>query len=338
MRWRIVSLFRSSFRHRSDEERQGVARLLSAHAAQYNAIQTAFKSAALQRRQTAAAAAAAERASLLGTPEGAARRRAMAAEADVVGAAEGITESLRRTRQMMAEELEHTSATLAAMDASHARLGQTRDEYGGQHGLLKRSRGLLTVINWQQRSETILLWCGLILFACTAAYVAQKRALYFVPEAMRPGALLRGTYRMVKGAGGALGGGGHVLHGTPVAAHHREGGLPPAVGAGGKERRDSFEEEERAGQAAVEQARQMQGEAVPGGKRAQAAHGKGQQGGARPHPGKRGPGGKLQGKMGAAQRARLQRAGQEGGAAQGGPAAPSQPPAGKVEDDVHTEL
>lgn len=33
---------------------------------------------------------------------------------------------------MLAEELEHTSATLAAMEASHTQLGKTRDEYHGQ--------------------------------------------------------------------------------------------------------------------------------------------------------------------------------------------------------------
>ena len=36
--------------------------------------------------------------------------------------------------QVLAEELEHTSATLAAMEASHAQLGKTRDEYHGQVG------------------------------------------------------------------------------------------------------------------------------------------------------------------------------------------------------------
>ncbi len=36
--------------------------------------------------------------------------------------------------QVLAEELEHTSATLAAMEASHVQLGKTRDEYHGQVG------------------------------------------------------------------------------------------------------------------------------------------------------------------------------------------------------------
>ena len=84
------------------------------------------------------------------------------------------------------------------MDASHSQLGKTRDEYLGQHGLLKKSKGLLGTLNWQQRSETILLWFGLALFALTAAYVAQKRVFYFVPEAVKPMTVLRTTASLVK--------------------------------------------------------------------------------------------------------------------------------------------
>jgi len=101
------------------------------------------------------------------------------------------------------QELQHTSATLAAMDVSHTQLSRTRDEYIGQHGILKRSKGLLRTITWQKKSETILLWCGLVLFILTAGYVAQKRALYFVPEALRPLAVIKTTYRIIQGGTGS---------------------------------------------------------------------------------------------------------------------------------------
>ena len=89
------------------------------------------------------------------------------------------------------------------MDVSHTQLSRTRDEYLGQHGILKRSKGLLRTITWQQKSETILLWCGLVLFILTASYVAQKRVLYFVPEALRPMALIKTTYRIIRGGTGS---------------------------------------------------------------------------------------------------------------------------------------
>jgi len=100
------------------------------------------------------------------------------------------------------QELAHTSATLAAMEVSHGQLNKTKDEYVGQHSLLKRSKGLLRTITWQNKSETLLLWGGLILFALVAAYVAQKRAMYFVPESLRPMALVRTAVWVVKGGKG----------------------------------------------------------------------------------------------------------------------------------------
>ena len=89
------------------------------------------------------------------------------------------------------------------MDVSHDHLSRTRDEYIGQHGILKRSKGLLRTITWQQKSETILLWFGLALFILTASYVAQKRVLYFVPEALRPMAVVKTTYNILRGGTGS---------------------------------------------------------------------------------------------------------------------------------------
>lgn len=79
------------------------------------------------------------------------------------------------------------------METSHTQLANTRNEYVGQHAILKRSRGLLRMLNWQNRSETILLWFGLLLFVLTSAYVGHKRMMFFVPEPLRPGSLIRST-------------------------------------------------------------------------------------------------------------------------------------------------
>lgn len=42
-----------------------------------------------------------------------------------------------------------------------------------------------------------MLWLGLALFALTAAYVAQKRVLYFVPEPLKPMSILRASVSLV---------------------------------------------------------------------------------------------------------------------------------------------
>lgn len=45
----------------------------------------------------------------------------------------------------------------------------------------------------QARSDTYMLWAGLSLFLLVVAYVAAKRTGYFVPDALKPAALLRAT-------------------------------------------------------------------------------------------------------------------------------------------------
>ena len=87
----------------SDDERQELARLITAHTAQYNSIQQALKEATLNRREHVAKRAAMERQQLLGTPDGALRRRQIINDADAINTSIGVTESLRRTRQMMSE-------------------------------------------------------------------------------------------------------------------------------------------------------------------------------------------------------------------------------------------
>lgn len=95
------------------------------------------------------------------------------------------------------QELEHSGAQLAAIEMSKERLLKAKSEYGDQHSLLSKSKGLIKVINWQNKSERYLLWAGLLLFCLVATYIIQKRFLYFVPHSMRPMALLRYVAHML---------------------------------------------------------------------------------------------------------------------------------------------
>ena len=186
----------------TEEERELIAKIISAHVSRYHEVQQEIRSSTVKRRQKLGQKAMAQRQELLGGPEAVARRRQLITEGDVVAKSQGITESLRRTRQLMSEELDHTSTTLATMDASHAQLGKTRNQYLDQHGLLYRSKGLLRTLYWQNKSERFLLWCGLALFALTAAYVVHKRAIYFVPEPLRPMTIVRSGIRFIGGSAG----------------------------------------------------------------------------------------------------------------------------------------
>eukprot|EP00890_Picochlorum_soloecismus_P000110 jgi/Picsp_1/109/NSC_00109-R1_vesicle transport protein len=175
---------------------QGIA-LLSNQKRQYESMQMRLRQAAAQRKERKRHIILKSRDELLGPGDGAAKRRQLASEADVLAASTGVTESLKRTKNLLAQELEHSGAQLAAMEMSQERLKKTRSEYAGQHLLLKTSKNLLKVIDWQNKSERYLLWAGLVMFCLVALYITQKRAMYFVPEALRPMRLLRKSISLI---------------------------------------------------------------------------------------------------------------------------------------------
>lgn len=97
-------------------------------------------------------------------------------EAGAVAMANDATAGLRRTRAMMAEELEKGRRTLAAMAESRAQLKRTGDEYGGsQRAALGAGGKLLTTLERQAVVERIILWVGFACFLLAAAHVVLKR-------------------------------------------------------------------------------------------------------------------------------------------------------------------
>ena len=71
------------------------------------------------------------------------------------------------------QELEHTSATLAAMDASNDRLAEGREELRGQRGLFASSRRLLRALFTSSALDTVSLYGGLAIFFLVVAYILQ---------------------------------------------------------------------------------------------------------------------------------------------------------------------
>jgi len=166
---------------------------------QYEALQQAYKAAALSRKGLQKRRIEQARQELLDAPQGTAaeRRKQWKTEADLVAASKGVTDSLLRTKNMLAEELEHSGTQLAAIEVSQERLAKTRKEYDSQHGKLNSAQRLIKVIDWQNQSERYMMWAGLALFALTAAYIVWKRSVYFVPASLRPVAVFRYGYSMM---------------------------------------------------------------------------------------------------------------------------------------------
>ena len=103
-------------------------------------------------------------------------RRAPASEAAALALAAQSTDSLRRSRALMGEELEKGRRTLAAMEESRATMRKTGDEYAGdQRDALAGGGRLLSRLERQAVWERRTLWCGFVCFMLAAAHVVLKR-------------------------------------------------------------------------------------------------------------------------------------------------------------------
>lgn len=183
----------------SEEESERYSRALSKQRYEYEEILKGFKVAAVQRKEKERQRRSHAREELLGSNQASVVRKQWKNESDLVSASQNITESMKRTKNILAQELEQSGAQLAALGMSQEMLSKSNEQYQSQHTRLKRAKGLLSTIDWQNKSEQYLLWAGLSLFCTVALYIIQKRVLYFVPPSLRPMAFIQYALRMLFG-------------------------------------------------------------------------------------------------------------------------------------------
>ena len=130
----------------------------------HDSIRQIFRDALLRASRADERDEADERAELLGDAVDAPDGAAVPPPRDEAGAlalASEATESLRRSRARMAEELDKGRRTLAAMAQSRAAMKKTGDEYAGnQRAALRGGGKLLARLERQAVTERLVLWGG----------------------------------------------------------------------------------------------------------------------------------------------------------------------------------
>ncbi|XP_031099188.1 uncharacterized protein LOC116003162 [Ipomoea triloba] len=171
-----------------------------------HSLRLSLRNANLQAKANMRKAAQEERELLLGGGgESTIRRRNLQTKAGMTSAAEGITESLRRTRQMMIQEVERSASTLMTFEESTGVLRKAESEYKGHRSLLMRTRNLLSTMQRQDVIDRVILVAGFLLFALAVLYVVSKRIGLLklqrkVMEAVKSG--MAGQVEIVPRAGG----------------------------------------------------------------------------------------------------------------------------------------
>lgn len=119
-----------------------------------------MRSANLQAKANIRKAAQKERELLLGGgEESTIQRRILQTKAGMTSAAESITESLLRSRQLMVQEVERSANTLSTFDESTSVLAKAEGEYQGHHSLLTRTHSLLSTMQRQDVLDRMFLIC-----------------------------------------------------------------------------------------------------------------------------------------------------------------------------------
>ncbi|ONK73664.1 uncharacterized protein A4U43_C04F33990 [Asparagus officinalis] len=160
----------------TEEEVQSANAILKSWKEQYQSLHMSLRNANLQAKSNIQKAAREERELLLGGgEESTIRRRNLQTKAGMTSAAESITESLRRTRQLMVQEVERSASTLETFDQSTSVLKKAESEYKGHRSLLMRTRRLLSTMRRQDVLDRVIMVIGFLVFISAVLYVVSKR-------------------------------------------------------------------------------------------------------------------------------------------------------------------
>ncbi|KAL2651726.1 hypothetical protein R1flu_019854 [Riccia fluitans] len=172
----VLQLELISQQHSSEEMGEVCVRKLHDWKKQLNEFRLSLRNANKSAKLNIERAAKRERELLLaGGEEATIRRRNLQTQAGMVAGAESITDGLRRTRQMMVQEVERTTNTIQTLDQSNTTLLNTKEEYHGARSILNTTRRLLTSMSRSDLIDRAILVVGVAIFLLVCNYIFLKR-------------------------------------------------------------------------------------------------------------------------------------------------------------------
>lgn len=143
---------------------------------QIQALRMSSRNANLQAKRNIDQAVMSEREQLLsGGQDADLRRKQLQTKAGMTSAAEGITDGLRRTRQIMIQEVERNAATLGVLDQSNATLRKADAEYKGQRSILGVTRSKINSMTRQDLIDRALVIFFVFVFISVCFYITLRR-------------------------------------------------------------------------------------------------------------------------------------------------------------------
>ena len=168
-------------------EEEEVRALVRRHRAEAGTLSTSLRELAAKVRSDRSQREASERTALFApvaggdssdgssAPSGASSRSGRLSARASAQAARDVTESLRRTRALMANELQRTEATLRSLDEQGKKLRGTLNEHRGIDGTLASGRRKLNRLETRDMTDKVLFALAFGFFVCVVLHIVNKR-------------------------------------------------------------------------------------------------------------------------------------------------------------------
>ena len=168
-------------------EEEEVRALVRRHRAEAGTLSMSLRELAAKVRSDRSQREASERAALFApvagydssdgssAPSGASSRSGRLNARASAQAARDVTESLRRTRALMANELQRTEATLRSLDEQGKKLRGTLNEHRGIDGTLASGRRKLNRLETRDMTDKVLFALAFGFFVCVVLHIVNKR-------------------------------------------------------------------------------------------------------------------------------------------------------------------
>ncbi|CAG8496559.1 12044_t:CDS:2 [Funneliformis mosseae] len=158
-----------------------ILQMLRRNEEQFKQLQSSIRRAILASKQNIDKEAKIEREMLLGRGDGRnleafeMRRRNLTSEDAILHSASDVTESLRRTTQLMQQEIERSAYSAKVLDESSRTLKTTFNEYRGFSSVVRSSKQLITKLEQSDWTDRLLILFGLFVFILVVVYILKKR-------------------------------------------------------------------------------------------------------------------------------------------------------------------
>ncbi|KAK9762740.1 Vesicle transport protein S20 [Basidiobolus ranarum] len=160
-----------------EEERRNMLSKLERHEEHQKQLQVAIRKTILTAKQNIERQTRLEREYLLKDAHKASelRQRNMRNNDGVLRTATDVTDSLRRTTQLMSQEIERSAYSAKVLDDSSKMLRSTHNEYRGFNSVMRASKQLITKLEQSDWTDRLLILFGLLVFMLVVLYILKKR-------------------------------------------------------------------------------------------------------------------------------------------------------------------